>query len=564
MPRLFPAGSSVTVPGTIAVTQSGTWTVGRTWVLDSSTDSVASVQSGSWTVSVTGSVTVTGTVAATQSGTWNIGTVTTLTSITNPVAVTQSGSWTVTADTELAAAILADDSTAAPTTAPTYSFLMGLKSGTNQWARARMAPDNADALATDATGHIQVLAHTILYNGTTWDRARGDISNGLDVDVTRVQGTVAVTQSGAWTVGVSGTVTVSGTVAATQSGTWNIATVTTVTTVATVTNLSQLGGAAISMNTGVRDAGTQRVTIATNDVVPVSQSGTWNIATVTTVTTVATVTNLSQLGGAAISMNTGVRDAGTQRVTIATNDVVPVSQSGTWNIATVTTVTTVATVTSLTQFNGQAIALNTGTRSAGTLRVTIATDDVVPASQSGTWNIATVTTVTTVSSVTAVGTITPGTAASSLGKAEDAAHASGDVGVMALGVRRDTPTALGADGDYIPPTFDLLGAQHVSHVHASKMATPTLSNVAGSASSVTLLSANTARRQVILVNDSSAICYVKFGTTASTTSYTVQMAAIANSQAAHLILEEPSIYTGRIDAIWASATGNMRISEVAT
>lgn len=41
---------------------------------------------------------------------------------------------------------------------------------------------------------------------------------------------------------------------------------------------------------------------------------------------------------------------------------------------------TLAAVTSLTQFNGVAIALNTGVRSAGTLRVTIATDDLVPVS----------------------------------------------------------------------------------------------------------------------------------------------------------------------------------------
>jgi adhesin HecA-like repeat protein len=39
--------------------------------------------------------------------------------------------------------------------------------------------------------------------------------------------------------------------------------------------------------------------------------------------TVATVTNLEQLGGTAITMNTGVVDAGTQRVTLATDD--PVS-----------------------------------------------------------------------------------------------------------------------------------------------------------------------------------------------------------------------------------------------
>lgn len=42
------------------------------------------------------------------------------------------------------------------------------------------------------------------------------------------------------------------------------------------------------------------------------------------------------------------------------------------------TLTGVTTVTSLTQMNGQAIAMGTGVRSAGTQRVTIATDDVVP------------------------------------------------------------------------------------------------------------------------------------------------------------------------------------------
>ena len=48
--------------------------------------------------------------------------------------------------------------------------------------------------------------------------------------------------------------------------------------------------------------------------------------------TLATVTNLSQLGGQAITMGTGVRTTGTQRVTIATDDIVPASQSGTWNV----------------------------------------------------------------------------------------------------------------------------------------------------------------------------------------------------------------------------------------
>lgn len=54
-----------------------------------------------------------------------------------------------------------------------------------------------------------------------------------------------------------------------------------------------------------------------------------------------------------------------------------------------------------------------------------------------------------------------GSGAASLGKAEDAAHASGDVGVMALSVRKDTAAATsGTDGDYQPLTTDANGRLH--------------------------------------------------------------------------------------------------------
>lgn len=54
--------------------------------------------------------------------------------------------------------------------------------------------------------------------------------------------------------------------------------------------------------------------------------------------------------------------------------------------------------------------------------------------------------------------VTPGSGATNLGKAEDAAHASGDVGIMALAVRRDTAAASsGTDGDYEPLATDGTG-----------------------------------------------------------------------------------------------------------
>lgn len=48
-------------------------------------------------------------------------------------------------------------------------------------------------------------------------------------------------------------------------------------------------------------------------------------------------------------------------------------------------------------------------------------------------------------------------------KAEDAVHSSGDKGIMALGVRKDSAAALaGADGDYIPLIVDSNGLLHVN------------------------------------------------------------------------------------------------------
>jgi len=54
--------------------------------------------------------------------------------------------------------------------------------------------------------------------------------------------------------------------------------------------------------------------------------------------------------------------------------------------------------------------------------------------------------------------VIPGTGATALGKAEDDAHASGDVGVLALGVRRDSVVSgAGTDGDNATLNLDSTG-----------------------------------------------------------------------------------------------------------
>ena len=87
--------------------------------------------------------------------------------------------------------------------------------------------------------------------------------------------------------------------------------------------------------------------------------------------------------------------------------------------------------------------------------------------------------------------------------------------------------------------------------------TATLSNVNSSATSVTLQAANGKRLGWYVYNDSSAILYVKFGATASTTSFTVQIAA-----GGQWAMPPGAVYTGIIDGIWASANGAARCTEL--
>lgn len=83
----------------------------------------------------------------------------------------------------------------------------------------------------------------------------------------------------------------------------------------------------------------------------------------------------------------------------------------------------------------------------------------------------------------------------------------------------------------------------------------TVSSVAGSVTSVTLLASNKRRKGATVTNDSSSYLYLKFGSTASTTSYTVLMAPYA-------YYEVPFEYNGEISGIWVSATGSARLTEV--
>lgn len=104
-----------------------------------------------------------------------------------------------------------------------------------------------------------------------------------------------------------------------------------------------------------------------------------------------------------------------------------------------------------------------------------------------------------------VTSVVPGTSATSLGKAEDAAHASGDTGVMALAVRNDAASSLtSADGDYSPVAVDAAGRQVV----VERGATIAHDNASVTTSVGSILASASDRRSVTLQNLGTDYVYI--------------------------------------------------------
>lgn len=133
-----------------------------------------------------------------------------------------------------------------------------------------------------------------------------------------------------------------------------------------------------------------------------------------------------------VKLEFGAADSATQ---VSAAAPLPVVQTGTLNVGTVTTVTTVAAVTAISN------ALPAGTNAIGKLAANSGVDigDVD------------------------VTSVVPGTSATSLGKAVDSVAGATDTGVTPLYVRQDTLSALTpAVGDYAPAKVNANGAQWVA------------------------------------------------------------------------------------------------------
>lgn len=86
--------------------------------------------------------------------------------------------------------------------------------------------------------------------------------------------------------------------------------------------------------------------------------------------------------------------------------------------------------------------------------------------------------------------------------------------------------------------------------------TSTVTRVASSVTSIVLVAANANRKGLMLYNDGSATQYVKFGTTATTTDFTVVL-----TRKAFYEMSFP-LYVGRIDVISSSTDGAIQVTEL--
>lgn len=95
-------------------------------------------------------------------------------------------------------------------------------------------------------------------------------------------------------------------------------------------------------------------------------------------------------------------------------------------------------------------------------------------------------------------------------------------------------------------------------VRKAASATGTLSSVAAATASTTLLAANTNRLGATFFNDSTAVLHLALAAAASTTAYTVRVAA-------GQLYELPNDgcgYVGPVSGVWAAANGAVRVTEL--
>jgi hypothetical protein len=302
------------------------------------------------------------------------------------------------------------------------------------------AGSGGDVIATDDIGGVKYQRVKISQGA---DGSATDVGIGGGTEATALRVTIASDSTGVLSIDDNGAaITVDGTVTANLGATDTAA-------LAAIETAVEILDNAISGNE-------MQVDIVSAPTVTVDNAGTFAVQADTELTTGDLDTGAGTDTRAVVGL-AGTASGGAQLIPGSSTDGLLVNL-GSNNDVTVSGVATAANQTTvighldgveglLTTIDG-----DTGTV-AGAVSGTEMQVDVVAALPAGTNNIGDVD----------VLSVVPGTGATNLGKAEDGAHTSGDVGVMSLAVRLDSAASFAdTDGDYAPLQLDSAGALRVT------------------------------------------------------------------------------------------------------
>lgn len=134
-----------------------------------------------------------------------------------------------------------------------------------------------------------------------------------------------------------------------------------------------------------------------------------------------------------------------------------------------------------------------------------------------------------------------------------------DVGTMAWVAMTQPATGAGGGGDASAAnqTTEITKLTSIDGKLVSQsVSSASLTSVAAAASSTSILASNSSRKGAKFYNDSTSDAYLAFAASATTSAFTVKMVA-----GSYYSMELP-VYTGAISAIWDTANGSMRITEL--
>lgn len=348
------------------------------------------------------------------------------------------------------------------------------------------------------TGNLQP---QVTVDGTNWEIAAPLTA----MNIGGTSGVIGSSTVGMWQVNVSGAVSFRMQASSAITGT---------ATLSLVATTAPQKATVIQGTDGVRP---RTVLTDSSGNLQVGQTGTWTVgATIADGSDVAegAVADAVVAAGAAGSVSAKLRRLTTDLSTVATNTgaatpagsaiigKVGIDQTtpGTTNLVALAANQSV----NVAQINATTPLMGNGTTGTGSPRVTIASDNTAFTVNLG----------------------TGGTSATSLGKAEDAAHVSGDTGVAMLGIRDDTLNATsGTEGDYEMLHTTAEGALWVTQAPSITNGWATFNATSGDGSTALTATAQQVKATVgtvggwYIYNPNSAATYVNFynATSASVT-----------------------------------------------